>query len=410
MSVVPSSISLSLRDEAGNLIKVLSAGQGDVTFGLHQLFGWVSDSGAKERLRLQRRSGRSRALRLDDASAWLCRFKMDASTLQSLDSCDVVPQSPGIWKVQTPKGTLEIAKTVSGGEFRTAVLPEARKDDKTLEKALGIASILALLMLMIGLFGRGGEQIVAQAPIMEPVTVKIIPEKQKSVRVVNPVEMALPKAVQNVDKQAKRAIQQNLGFLGMLGSKNLSKALGGATTNLKGSAGAGPGGDQGSGGELLVGLGQGVKRTTVGNSGVAGLGGIGTKGVGGGKGGYGNAMVGSGDGKALSAMAVSNDLVLEGGLDRAVIQATIAKYLSQVRACYEQGLSQQPGINGTVTMNFEVGPAGNLSFARVLKSTLGHAGTEGCISQRMMGWKFPKPLGGVAVKVNYPFLLRPIGG
>ncbi|NDD91677.1 hypothetical protein EBZ37_06295, partial [bacterium] len=184
----------------------------------------------------------------------------------------------------------------------------------------------------------------------------------------------------------------------------------GSTTALNASAGAGAGGNQGSGGELLVGLGQGVKRTSVGNSGVSGLGGVGTKGAGGGNGGYGNSMVGSGEGRALSAMAVSNDLVLEGGLDRAVIQATIAKYLSQVRACYEQGLAQSPGINGTVTMNFQVGPSGVLDFSKVGKSTLGHPPVENCIAQRMMGWKFPKPLGGVAVKVSYPFLLRPVGG
>jgi TonB family protein len=121
-------------------------------------------------------------------------------------------------------------------------------------------------------------------------------------------------------------------------------------------------------------------------------------------------MVGSGEGRALSSLAASQDLILEGGLDRAVIQATIAKYLSQVRACYEQGLAEKPGIQGTVSMSFQVGPAGQLDFAKVAKSSLGHEGVERCISKQMMGWKFPKPLGGVAVQVQYPFLLRPVGG
>jgi hypothetical protein len=141
---------------------------------------------------------------------------------------------------------------------------------------------------------------------------------------------------------------------------------------------------------------------------VAGLGGIGTKGRGGGGGGYGNSMVGSGEGRALSAMPVSQDIVLEGGLDRAVIQATIAKYISQVRACYEDGLRNNPGISGQVTMAFEIAATGTLNYARVGKSTLGNAPVESCISARMMGWQFPKPLGGVSVKVNYPFLLRPV--
>jgi outer membrane biosynthesis protein TonB len=412
---------LVLRNESGSLLKVLSnppsgSGESRLEFGLHRMLGWVSQQASMERLKLQSRSGRARARRaLDDDSQWLCRFELKndgkGSTLSSLDSCRVFPKADGLWNIHTPVGTLEVASASGPSTFSQVVLPAAEQNDRTLEKGLAVAVLLAMLFFTAGRLLSSSAPQVAEVPIIEPVTVKILPEKQKPVRIVNPVsENALPKAVQNVNAQAKRAIQQNLGFLGMLGSKNLSKALGGATTALNASAGAGKGGKEGSGGELLVGLGQGVKRTTVGNSGVAGLGGIGTKGAGGGNGGYGNSMVGSGEGRALSAMAVSNDLVLEGGLDRAVIQATIAKYLSQVRACYEQGLASSPGINGTVTMNFQVGPAGNLDFSKVGKSTLGHAGVENCISQRMMGWKFPKPLGGVAVKVNYPFLLRPVGG
>jgi hypothetical protein len=413
---------LSLKDDAGNLIKIFASSNGTLTFGLHQLFGWISDAGSRSRMDYHRRSGRSRARRMLDGDAWLCRFRLEGSRLSPLDppnasSIRIEERRPGVWSIETSRGKLELSQSVSsavaGPGFANAPaagIAAGAKKDRTLERALAAATLLALLFMAAGSLLQGSHTAI-EAPVMEPVVVKILPEKQKAVRVVNPIsENALPKSVQKVDAQARRAIQQNLGFLGMLGSKTLSKALGGAKTSIAASAGAGAGGDQGSGGELLVGLGQGVKRTTVGNSGVAGLGGVGTKGAGGGNGGYGNSAVGSGEGRALSAMAVSNDVVLEGGLDRAVIQATIAKYLNQVRACYEQGLSQSPGISGTVTMNFEVGPAGSLGFARVQKSTLGHAGTENCIAGRMMGWKFPKPLGGVAVKVSYPFLLRPVGG
>ena len=187
------------------------------------------------------------------------------------------------------------------------------------------------------------------------------------------------------------------------------------------SPGAGPGGPGGSGGEMLVGLGQGVKRTTVGNTGTAGLGGLSTKqgGPGGGAGGYGNTMIGSGTGAgvgrgngtgAISALALSNDMILEGGLDRAVIQATIAKYLHEVRACYEQGLRTNPGLSGQITMGFEISGEGRLNFAKVQKSTLGNAQVEQCVAGRMLGWQFPKPVGGVNQKVSYPFLLRPVNG
>lgn len=196
-----------------------------------------------------------------------------------------------------------------------------------------------------------------------------------------------------------------------MGRKDYKKAVGGTPIEVKDtSPGAGAGGNAGSGGELISGLGEGVRRTTVGNTGVQGLGGIGTKGAGGGQGGYGNSLVGSGQGKSLSAIALSQDLVLEGGLDRNVIQATIAKYLNQVRACYEAGLRRSPGIAGQVSMNFEIAASGALNFARVAKTSLGDSQVEQCISSKMMGWQFPKPVGAVVVKVNYPFVLRPTGG
>lgn len=82
--------------------------------------------------------------------------------------------------------------------------------------------------------------------------------------------------------------------------------------------------------------------------------------------------MGSGNGRTLSAIPVSQDIVLEGGLDRAVIQATIAKYLAQVRACYEEQLQKNPGLMGQVSMNFEINGGGALNYARVGKSTLGN--------------------------------------
>jgi hypothetical protein len=232
-------------------------------------------------------------------------------------------------------------------------------------------------------------------------------------------ETRLESKVANAKKAGGAAVAQNLGFLSLLGKKNLSKALGGAPTKLTdASAGAGAGGKEGSGGELLVGLGEGVKRTTVGNTGVSGLGGIGTHGPGGGKGGMGNGLVGSGgsgnmlngigDGRKLSSQKLSDDIVLEGGLDRAVIQATIAKYLNQVRACYEAKLRSNPGLVGQVTMKFEVGANGMLNYSKVGHSSLGDADVGTCIADKMMTWQFPKPVGGVNVRVSYPFLLRPV--
>jgi hypothetical protein len=60
-------------------------------------------------------------------------------------------------------------------------------------------------------------------------------------------------------------------------------------------------------------------------------------------------------------------------------------------------------------MNFVIAGSGAVSSAKVGKSSLGNSQVEGCIENKMLNWQFPKPVGGVNVKVNYPFVLRPVG-
>jgi TonB family protein len=90
------------------------------------------------------------------------------------------------------------------------------------------------------------------------------------------------------------------------------------------------------------------------------------------------------------------------------VRATITKYLSQVQACYEQGLRKKPDLAGHVSMDFEINAGGDVNVATVKQSSLGFPETEGCIAMVIKRWKFPKPVGGTIVKVNYPFTFKPI--
>jgi hypothetical protein len=80
-----------------------------------------------------------------------------------------------------------------------------------------------------------------------------------------------------------------------------------------------------------------------------------------------------------------------------------------VRACYEERLRHNAELAGTLVMDFEIGATGRLNFSKVKSTTLTDPLVGGCVSKRMMNWEFPKPRGGVNVKVNYPFTLRPVG-
>ncbi|MEK6705627.1 MAG: AgmX/PglI C-terminal domain-containing protein [Bdellovibrionota bacterium] len=392
----------------GELIKIIHDPKQEdgISYGYHRLFGFVNKKSCADRLKNRRRHGLQNAER----DQWLCRFdilpKPDTPmgwSIANHENCTADHVSDGQWKLSTPFGEFTLStllSTAAVDPWRLGTAP--LNHDRTLKT--GFVITFLLLLLIPFMIGKDSEPL--PPPVLEPITVNVIQERQHHVS----VSVNMPQVLQTKDHQVRRAVAQNLGFLGLLGKKDLNKALGGMPTELTdASPGAGMGGKEGSGGELLVGIGQGVKRTTVGNTGVAGLGGIGTKGAGGGAGGYGNSMVGSGDGRALSSIPVSQDIMLEGGLDRSVIQATIAKYISQVRACYEGGLRKNPGLSGQVTMQFEINGLGGLNFSRVNKSSLGNNEVEQCISNRMMTWQFPKPLGGVSVKVSYPFLLRPAG-
>jgi hypothetical protein len=389
---------IAIRSNEGSLIKVLPWEDGkEVVY--HSLFGFVSQDAFKERCQNRARHGfkvRNESVRF--------KFRMggpseEKFSLQSIENCQLVANG-STWTLSEQQTSYQIASLKAVDDLPVAHEPEPK--DRSLLYSLLFVLLLPLMFLLLPKNGNIKEE----PKVIEQVMVQIKPEVQKPVAVIDKMPEVTKQA-----QVAKRAIKQDLGFLGLLGRKDLTKAVGGAPTALKDvSAGAGAGGKQGSGGELLVGLGEGLKRVSVGNTGVAGLGGIGTKGAGGGAGGYGNSAIGSGEGRALSAIPLSDDVTLEGGLDRSVVQATIAKYLSQVRACYEQGLKRNPGLAGQVTMAFEVGGAGNLNFAHVDKSSLGDGLVEECISKRMLDWKFPQPRGGVNVKISYPFLLRAAKG
>lgn len=400
---------IAIETEQGELIKVLkNVVQGE--FGFHEQFGFISESRASERVETRKRQGFDYT-----RDSWMCRFGLKSLekgfAIENPEGCDVLQTKEG-WLLDTPNGKFRL---VQGGPDYVNDLLVDHEDKAGWMNRLPELIFLAILFitpLFYFLQETPVEDEIEQEKEIEPVTVQII-KKIKTVNVQREVNPNLKVKPLTKAEISKRAVKRNLGFLGMVGSKTVSDAVGGVPQDLKqATAGAGPGGDAGSGGEVLTNLGKGLKKTTVGNTGVAGLGGkLVTKGTsGGGKGGYGNTLVASGSGNGISAIAVSSsDMVLEGGISRYAINATIAKYLNQVRRCYETQLKTKPEIQGLVEMSFEINTTGRLNFARVNRTTLKDQPTEQCISNKMMSWQFPKPKGGVKVPVKYPFMLRPVG-
>ena len=403
---------ISIASNNGRLLRTIDRLEDGEFYGFHRRFGFVSEKTAEIREKNRNRFGLTLASGRD--TDWLCRFRLVSKGKESIKIVDEkncnIREKGHSWWVKTPS----ISFQITSGEADFAPLTTTEIPQVSSEKTVGFISFLLMALFGVVLFfPQTGEEIAEEEKEPEePVIVKVVKPKRS---VVVPVPRALSgvkKFAKNnqAENKARRAIKQNLGFLGVLGEKKLRKVLGGTPSRLtNASAGAGPGGGtEGSGGELLVGLGKGIRKTTVGNTGTVGLGGIGTKGRGGGKGGYGNAVVSSGIGKALGNIPLGTEVVMEGGLSESVIEATIKKYLSQVQACYEVGLRKSPGLEGVVATKFEIGANGRLNYSKIFRSTLGNENVEKCIVRNMKGWRFPRPEGGVRVRASHAFRLKPV--
>jgi len=103
---------------------------------------------------------------------------------------------------------------------------------------------------------------------------------------------------------------------------------------------------------------------------------------------------------------LEEEALVEGGLDRDQIAAVINRHIGEVIYCYEKGLQVSPGLGGRINEKFVINGSGRVSSASVASSSLKSASVEGCITSHLKTWQFPKPVGGVNVKVTYPFVLK----
>lgn len=399
---------IAIENSSGELIRAIKNAD-EMTLGFHKLFGFVGEENAKRRITQRKIKGHE-----FDNDTWLCKFKVkkskDSIKFESIENCELDEINNNSWSIKTPLGEFFLKDSLASVIHDDLVNTQAQA--KWLEPLL--EKILFILFLIIPILyfltaDKEQEVISEKKETVEPISVKIVKPAQTVNISRSKPDMKVKPLTES--QKSKRAVKRNLGFLGLVGSKDLSKAVGGVPQKLKkASAGAGKGGDAGSGGEVLTGIGKGIKKITVGNTGVAGLGGVGTKGAGGGAGGYGNTVVASGEGEGITSIAVgSQELVLEGGLSKYAINATIAKYLSQVRRCYEKRLNVAPNLTGVVTVAFQINGSGALNYSKIKNTTLNDSQVEKCITNKMMSWKFPKPKGGVNVNIKYPFMLRPVG-
>ena len=97
----------------------------------------------------------------------------------------------------------------------------------------------------------------------------------------------------------------------------------------------------------------------------------------------------------------------KGSLDKEVVRAVILSHTPAVRACYEATLSARPYSEGRVFARFAIDAHGRVRGSCLASSTLNRPDGERCVLDEILGWRFPEPVGGGWVVVQYPFLFQP---
>lgn len=199
------------------------------------------------------------------------------------------------------------------------------------------------------------------------------------------------------------------GSGGLVG--DASNILGGVSVN-SGTGGTGGGlggtGGGGTGGKVVLGRGQGGQgSTTPGRGGIGGGSGTG----GGGGGGIGGVGGGGGITRATVRVAAPRPIdvgpISGPGRDVGELGTFIRSRESILRICYEeQGLKQNPGLAGNITVAITLTGSGSVSGARVTSRTWsgpGASDAEACILNRIRSWRFPSSTAGEGTYA-FPFV------
>jgi hypothetical protein len=142
--------------------------------------------------------------------------------------------------------------------------------------------------------------------------------------------------------------------------------------------------------------------------GVVGVGNLQTNGIGG----NGNNGYGTNRGSRLGNRGTRGPIVrpaapnVIGLLSPESIRRVVIRNLPQVIHCHEQGLVQNPALEGRVIVRFVIGGEGTVMGSNIAESNIVVPSVGQCISNAVRRWQFPIPEGGGIVTVNYPFNLQ----
>jgi hypothetical protein len=106
--------------------------------------------------------------------------------------------------------------------------------------------------------------------------------------------------------------------------------------------------------------------------------------------------------RSISLRCADCAVQVNGRLPPEAIQRVVRASFGRFRACYEQGLMRDPGLEGRVATKFVIARDGSVAMASAAETSLPDPSVAKCVERAFYDLTFPQPQAGI-VTVVYPF-------
>jgi len=109
---------------------------------------------------------------------------------------------------------------------------------------------------------------------------------------------------------------------------------------------------------------------------------------------------------APASSGAATPAVKKDEIDVAATRAAVRSHVAAIQQCYERAKMDDQSLAGAMTVRITIAPDGAVTGTQVTKSTIGSPAVERCVTAEISRWHLPKPTGGNAASLLYPFVFE----